>query len=391
VQRVWGFDHAAGDSTAVSAVSVYCLAHPPCFPFKERRLHKRFRYLLLALGLFMSMPLALLLFLLVGTPISRSGIIYIFSFVMIVIGMLTAPWLAGRSLALILTGFLLAGAQMAIRIVSPPSGSHLNMITLPAQSGPRLLNRILNEQDVVLLGAQLGPHFGLITQAEKKSLIPTFSLTFEDMYERGATPLSPFLTSYLNLQGPDEFDVVLAEPESVVIPKTGIIFLHGYGGNFTVQCWLIAKAGFQLGALTVCPSTGVNGHWWNPQGEQILQETIAYLHSRGVERIFLAGLSNGAIGTSRLADEYKKELSGLILISGADPNATITELPVLVIHGRNDERIPVSLMEEYVAAAGQEATYRLFEGDHFLLLKQADQVQEIIINWLMEQEANPQN
>jgi pimeloyl-ACP methyl ester carboxylesterase len=349
---------------------------------------KGFRYLLFAFGLFMGVPLALLLSLLPKTPIFLAGIIYILSFLLTVIGMLTAPWLAERSSALLLIGIILACAQITIRIASPPSGSQLNLITLPDRSGPQLLNRLLDEQDVVLFGAQLGPHFGLITQAEEKSLVATFSRTFLDMYQKGGTPLSPFLRTYLNLQGPDRFDAVIADPKSGVPAETGIIFLHGYGGNFTVQCWLIAKAGYQIDAITICPSTGVNGHWWNLQGEQILQETIAYLHGRGLERIYLAGLSNGAIGMSRVAEDYKTDLSGLILISGADPSARITGLPVLVIHGKNDERIPVSLMEAYVAAAGTNATYRLFDGDHFLLLKQADQVQHVIVDWLTEQETN---
>jgi pimeloyl-ACP methyl ester carboxylesterase len=391
LQRIWRFDSPDGDFVPLGVGSIYRLAHPICFYFKESRLHKGFRYLLFAFGLFLGMPLMLLLALIPRTPISLPGTIYVLSFLLIVIGLLAAPWLARHALSLILAGIFLVGAQIVIRIASPPTGSNLNIITLPDQSGPGLLNRILNEQDVVLFGAQVGPHFGLITPTEEKSLVPVLSRTFEDMYQNGGAPLSPFVTTYLNLQRPDEFDTVLAEPESVVTPRTGIIFLHGYGGNFTVQCWLIAKAGFQINAMTVCPSTSVNGQWWNPQGEQILQKTIAYLHQRGVERIYLAGLSNGGIGTSRLAEHFNKDLKGLILISGADPDATITELPVLVIHGKSDERIPVSMMEGYAAAARTNATYRLFDGDHFLLLKQADQVQEVIVDWLTVQETNLQS
>ncbi|HET9587205.1 MAG TPA: hypothetical protein VFO91_00330 [Anaerolineales bacterium] len=63
-------------------------------------------------------------------------------------------------------------------------------------------------------------------------------------------------------------------------------------------------------------------------------------------------------------------------------------MPVLLLHGRNDERIPVSLMEEYASAAAANVTYRLFEGDHFLLLKQANEVQEVIVEWLSHQEVS---
>jgi pimeloyl-ACP methyl ester carboxylesterase len=123
-------------------------------------------------------------------------------------------------------------------------------------------------------------------------------------------------------------------------------------------------------------------------GQSILQETFSYLHQRGVERIYLTGLSNGAIGVSRLADQFKQDIAGLILISGADPGATITKLSVLLLHGKYDERIPVNMMEQYASAARPNAMYHLFEGDHFLLLKQADQVQEVMIDWLRQQELN---
>ena len=116
-----------------------------------------------------------------------------------------------------------------------------------------------------------------------------------------------------------------------------------------------------------------------------------YVHQQGIQRIYLTGLSNGAISASRLADQFKNELAGLILISGADPNTTITGLPVLVLYGQNDERIPISMVEQYVSAAGLHVTYHSFDGDHFLLLKQADQVQGVIANWLIEQETNSLN
>jgi predicted esterase len=298
--------------------------------------------------------------------------------------MIFAPWGSRQSSTLILSGITIAVVTMAVRILFPPSGTTMNLVTLPSQSGPRLLTRILNEQDIVLFGAQVAPYLGDISPLEKESLDVKFSLAFEEMRRQGVTPLSPFLTTYLNQQHPNRFDALITEPGSGAAPSTGIVFLHGFGGNFTLQCWLMAQAGDQINAITLCPSTGPIGAWWNPEGQAILRETISYLHQRGVERIYLAGLSNGAIGASRLADQFQQDVAGLILISGADPNATMTELPVLLLHGKDDERIPVTMMEGYASAAGDYASYHLFEGDHFLLLKQADQVQTVMINWMRE-------
>ena len=350
-----------------------------------------FRYLLFTFGLLASLPLIGLLLFVPRTSVSSAEILYLLSYFLIVLGMTTAPWWPDHSTIFILIGSAIGFLTLMARVLFPPAGTHVNLITLPGQSGPRVLNRIFNEQDIVLFGAQLAPYFGAISPSEQISLDLKFGEAFKEMSQEGVTSLSPFLTTYLNRQHPDEFDVVIAEPRSGVPPKRSILFLHGFGGNFTVQCWLIARAGNQLDALTVCPSTRVNGDWWSPAGEATLQETLTYLEQRGIERIYLAGLSNGAIGASRLAEKFENRLTGLILISGADPSGTITELPVLVLHGKYDERIPVDMMEGYVSAAGPHAAYHLFEGDHFLLLKQADEVQEVILNWLSQQEANFRN
>lgn len=319
---------------------------------------------------------------------SPAGTIYLFSYVLIVLGMIFAPWYSRHSSIFILSGITVAVVTMTVRILFPPSGTRMNLVTLPGQTGPRLLSRILNEQDIVLFGAQVAPYLGAISPLEKESLDVKFSQAFEEMNRQGVTPLSPFLTTYLGQQHPNNFDTLIAEPGSGTAPKSGIVFLHGFGGNFTLQCWLMAQAGDQINAITVCPSTGPIGAWWDSPGQAILRETISYLHQRGVKRIYLAGLSNGAIGVSRLADQFQQDVAGLILISGADPAATMTDLPVLLLHGKDDERIPVPVMEGYASAAGDYASYHLFEGDHFLLLKQADQVQSIMIDWLREQELN---
>jgi predicted esterase len=346
-----------------------------------------FRYFLLALGILGSLPLLVLLILIPKTPISSGGLLYLLSYILIVVGLICAAWWPGRSTAFILAGSMVALVTMTVRLLSPPLGTKLYILTLPDQSAPRLVYRILNEQDAVLFGSQVVPYLGFLSPAEQASLIPKFSQAFEEMKTQGATPLSPFLATYLNMEQPEAFDTVLAEPGLDKVPTRGIIFLHGFGGNFTVQCWLIAKAGLRMEALTACPSTGQNGSWCDSQGESILEETLAYLHQRGITRIYLAGLSNGAIGASRLVSKFQNDFAGLILISGADPSATMTELPVLVLYGKYDGRIPVSLMERYVSVAGPNATYSLFESDHFLLLKQADQVQEVIVNWLSQHDA----
>lgn len=345
-----------------------------------------FRYFLFALGMLISFPLLILLTLLPVTPVSTVGTFYLLGFGLLALGLLMAPWRSRGPLLLLLAGGAIVFVTMTTRVLFPPSGTSMNLITLPGPSGPRLLNRLLDEQDVVLFGTQIAPYLRLITPSENRSLDSKFSAAFQEMNRQGVTPLSPVLTTYLLQQHPKAFDAVVAEPPSGAVPERGIIFLHGFGGGFTLQCWLIAPVGAEIGAITICPSTDPSGAWWSTKGQSILRETIAYLHQRGIEEIYLAGLSNGAIGASRLAEKFKDDINGLLLISGADPDAAIVDgLPVLLLHGIYDERIPAAMMERYASSAGHNSVYRPFEGDHFLLLKQADQVQEVMIDWLREQ------
>jgi hypothetical protein len=343
------------------------------------------RYTLFALGWFLAIPLLAILFISKGISISPTGILYLAGCFLVAAGLIGAPWLHRRALLLSLTGVGILLITVTIRIFFPPSGSQMNLITLPGPSRPRLLTRIFDEQDIVLFGAKVAPSVGFVSPLEYKGLIPELSQTYQEMRTHGVTPLSPSLTTYLGRQHTDGFDALIASPSSGN-SEAGIIFLHGFGGNFTLQCWLIAEAGSRMGAFTICPSTDPSGQWWKEEGTAILQESLNHLKERGVTRIYLAGLSNGGIGASRLADRFQKDLAGLILISGADPNAAISGLPVLVISGREDERIPISMIEQYASEAGPEATYVPFEGDHFLLLKHADQVQTAIVNWLDQRE-----
>jgi pimeloyl-ACP methyl ester carboxylesterase len=342
------------------------------------------RYLLFALGVLTALPLLAVLLLLPTTPITCVGCGYLVAGMLIAGALLSAPWWR-RSMRVAVAGIALLLIILSSRLLFPPAGSQLTLLTLPAQSAPRLWDRLFDEQDVVVFGARLAPYLRLISPRENDGLVPALAEAYRGL--QGVTPLSPFVMTYLNQQRPDAFDALIAQPAAATAPRRAILFLHGYGGNFTLQCWLVAHAGEQIGALTVCPSTGPAGDWWSPTGAAIVQQSVRYLQQRGVERIYLAGLSNGGIGASRLAQRYQSDLAGLILISGADPQAAITNLPVLLIQGKGDERIGPDVAARYLAEVGPSARYVLLEGDHFVLLKQAERVQAVIADWILRQEA----
>jgi pimeloyl-ACP methyl ester carboxylesterase len=338
-------------------------------------------------GVIAAIPLALLLALLPSTPITLAGAAYLCASTIVVLGAISAPWRQQRGRGLCRLGLVLLLVIIAIRIAVPPAGASLVLTTFPAQHGTRWLNRLFDEQDIVLFGEQVAARIGSLVSAQEHNQLPSaLQQAYATMRAEDATALSPFLSTTLGWQHQESFDVFIARPGSSAPPRSGVIFLHGFGGNFAMQCWLFARAVQRSNMTTVCPSVGWRGYWWTAEGEATVESMITQLQQAGVERIYLAGLSNGALGVSRLAPKLSTPLAGLILISGTDPDTAATSLPVLIIEGTQDERMPVELTQRYARKVGTNATLQLFDGDHFLLAKRPDEVQQVITDWLVKQE-----
>jgi predicted esterase len=161
-------------------------------------------------------------------------------------------------------------------------------------------------------------------------------------------------------------------------------------GNVTIQCWQIARAVERISALTICPSTSWIGDWWTPQGEAIVRVSFAYLRERGIERIYLGGFSNGGNGVGSLVSALasEQELKGLFFIAGMRNAEQVREtgLPVLVLQGIHDGRIPVEYARQFAGEIDGQGTYSELDADHFLIMKRPQQVQEAIRTWLEAQE-----
>jgi dienelactone hydrolase len=341
------------------------------------------------LGIIAALPLGLLLALLPSTPITTIGTLYLGAIVLVVLGAITAPWRRQHYRGLSRLGLVLLLALAGVRLGLPPTGTTVTLTALPAQLRVRWLNRLFDEQDIALFGERVAFQLSkLVSEREDDQLVVALYRAYTTMQQEEATPLSPFLSTALAQQQPDLFDTIVVAPPATATSRTGVIFLHGFGGNFTMQCWLFAHSIQRSGIITFCPSVSWRGDWWTDQGKTTVLRVIDYLRHRGIERIYLAGLSNGGLGVSRLAPQLSTQLDGLILISGADPDAAIPPLPMLIIQGTHDERMPASLGQRYADAAGSQATIHILEGDHFLLAKRADVVQQIIADWFARQETD---
>lgn len=349
-----------------------------------------FRYFICLLGILLAFPLLGLAVMAFALPVSFSGVLYLLCSGLTSAGLIAAPILPKHYPLITLTGLLGVMSIAGVRTVrtAPDTDSSIQMLALPKGIKPSWVNALIDEQDALVFGETLFHLIGGDSANEHKDLTSAFSRAYSEMRAEGIYP-SPVISTYLNLQQPSHFDVVIIEPEETA--SFGVVFLHGYMGNVTAQCWELAQAVKPIGGVTVCPSTEWTGQWWQPDGQAIIQSTIEYLRTQGIERFYVGGFSNGGFSIGRLAAQWKGTpgLNGLIFIDGFMNGTSIREigLPVLIIEGAQDERVPVQAARQFAEEVGDLGTYVELEGDHFLIIKQPEEVQRAVAEWLEEQES----
>lgn len=354
-----------------------------------------FRYLLCLLGVFLALPVIVLMALAFKLPITISGIGYLLAGSLSIAGLIIAPWEGKYSFILVITGVMgiafVAGTRFVL--ATQESNSNLRVITLPQGKDTRWMNTLIDEQDSLIFGEAIFHRIGGDSPGEHEGLTDALHQAYSEMREMQQNYASPFLSTYLNLQRSTAFDAVIIEPKIIRHPDVAVIFLHGYMGNVAAQCWEIAQAVGQFGATTVCPSTDWTGQWWQPEGAAILQATFKYLREQGIDKIYLGGFSNGGFGISRLVSKLSKEegLLGLFFINGISDGSSIreTKLPILIVQGTQDERVPAQHVRQVAGVIGDLGTYVEVEGDHFMIMKQPGAVQNAITDWL-EKDGPPQ-
>lgn len=275
-------------------------------------------------------------------------------------------------------GAVLALAAIALaRALVAGEGRHLQMPASrgegSASGGARLVDRLVDEGDMAVAGARVLLATGVLRDDEAALPSAMTSAYGAMRREQGDAP-SPVVATYLGLQEPDAFDLVVVDPERVAeapaTPRSALVFLHGYTGNFDLPCWQIARAVAKAGVVTACPSTRWVGDWWSPAGEATLRRTVDVLHARGVERIVLAGLSNGGFGAAKLVRRMSGTFAGLVLISGADSTTPPAGIPTLVIHGRHDSMASYESARAYAASAGAKLV--TLDAGHFAMLVKSE-------------------
>jgi pimeloyl-ACP methyl ester carboxylesterase len=300
---------------------------------------------------------------------------------LLVVGLFVVHAQAELAWRLLAAGALLILGPWLVRALLARGSEQTRLTSLPSDSGASLLGRLYPESDGALAAAGLLGAVGGLKDPQSAE----FANILRQAYARTDPPATmfptPAIATYLGLQSSSSFDaIVIRPPAQRVAADAAVVFLHGYAGNFYVYCWEMAQAAAAANLLTLCPSLGPDGKWWLAHGSATLKVTLEYAHSIGMNRIYLAGLSNGAAGASVLAREHQPRLAGLVLISGtraSEPPA----LPTLVIQGSSDQMMPAALSRAY-AARSERANYRELAGGHFIFLSEHDRVRPLIAQFL---------
>lgn len=257
-----------------------------------------------------------------------------------------------------------------------PAGADFRVVTLPAGTPSRRATSLATERRVAVAGSRL--------LAARRVVPSTFPGRLDAAYERAearATEMpSVLLASQLDLQSPEAFDTVVIAPGTGARPQGAIVFLHGYAGNIGLICWLVALTPPWRGVTTYCPSLGFEGDWWSSRGSRTLAATLRHARRQGARRIVLVGLSNGAKGASLLARRFRRQLAGLVLISGLAGQAATPGIPTLVVHGDRDPAVPAAVARRYVRRA--RARHVVVRGDHYVLLTREARVRAAITRWI---------
>jgi len=349
------------------------------------------RYFLFLLGMILALPVLAIVTLVLGLPITGWGIGYLAGAALVAAGLILAPWTGRRWIWITSAGLVLLALVAGLRLilVAGRSNPALSVIALPQERPTRWVNTLIDEQDSLIVGETLFHRIGGDSTNEHNGLTSALRADYAEIKATQSIFSSPFVSTYLGLQSPTHFDAVVIPSATNSPPEFALIFLHGYMGNVTAQCWEIAQALKALQAMTVCPSTSWRGDWWQPQAQGILDATFAYVRKQGIRKIYLGGFSNGGISIGRLAPTLQNQegLEGLIFVDGFDNGPGVREIgiPVFILQGAQDERIPPAAARGFAEQVGELATYVEVDGDHFLIMKEPDSVQNALRNWLRAQ------
>jgi len=161
-----------------------------------------------------------------------------------------------------------------------------------------------------------------------------------------------------------------------------VVVLHGLGGSGanTLPAW-VERLGKKVAVL--CPTYPMGAWWARPAEEMVLNliDETREKYNIDSDRVFLAGLSNGAIGAYMIGMFYPDRFAGLIPIAGSiTPRfmhflVNLRNTPIYMIQGAHDPIFPIQLSRrihkilsdmKYPVRYREHGEKGLAHGGHFL-------------------------
>lgn len=240
--------------------------------------------------------------------------------------------------------------------------------------------RLAAERAVVLAGAASAIRSGEVPKQDSEHLLTALDQGYARMADDGLH------VTFDGLEATGQATRTLIEPDDATElgRRVGVVFLHGYGGPFAIQCWHVAKALERARPITLCPSIGTKGAWWTQKGLRVIKDSADRLRDRGATRIILVGLSNGARGAAKWASRLDPLPDGVVVISGAASRPPPKNTPVLALTGRNDTMFSPRAGRRYAHAAGEHGRYVTLPGGHFAFLEHWPAAAAHLDEWLAE-------
>jgi len=180
-----------------------------------------------------------------------------------------------------------------------------------------------------------------------------------------------------------------------------VICLHeaGFNGDSYLELWQT-----RLGEdyILACPTVPM-GDWWTRTAEDLVLATINVVEAHyhvDLNRVFLTGMSNGGIGAYLIGAHHAWRFAAVVpMAAGLDDILmpfleNFRQTPLYIIHGRQDQVMPVSLSRTIDGALtdlGYPHVYREHDrthpmaGGHFFPREELPD----LIAWLADRRRNP--
>lgn len=333
------------------------------------------------LGLLAVLPGLYIFSLLVrGGAVTAWAWLWMLVYALVTLGLFWLQTEPRRAKILLAIGLTLTAITIGLRsrgAKTTPLGAQL---TLPAGTPGRFINRLGVEAD---LGTMLFIAFSDVGAIHRESASRAWS-HLRSLYrtmrvDSDYAPIpSPVASNILAMGSPDGFESLVFNPPAEGRAPRAIVYLHGYGGQMKLPCWMLARR--MPDALVVCPTVGLRGEWALDSAQAIFSRSIDYARERS-QAVYTVGQSSGGTGLLRFINRnLMGHIDGVVLISGFDENyyddLRRSNIPVLILHGQNDARTPAFTVEG-LANVNRVRNIEM-PGGEFLMYENQDQTLEEI-------------